>query len=36
MTINGAGPMNVLLWLANRQSAAARGLKAGEIVSTGT
>jgi 2-keto-4-pentenoate hydratase len=48
MTINGAmrgagtgeralgDPMNVLLWLANQQSAAARGLKAGEIVSTGT
>jgi 2-keto-4-pentenoate hydratase len=29
-------PMNVLLWLANQQSAAGRGLKAGEIVSTGT
>ena len=48
MTINGAlhgtgtgdralgDPMNVLLWLANQQSAAGRGLKAGEIVSTGT
>jgi 2-keto-4-pentenoate hydratase len=46
MTINGAvrgtgtgeralgDPMNVLLWL--QQSAAGRGLKAGEIVSTGT
>jgi 2-keto-4-pentenoate hydratase len=29
-------PMNVLLWLANQQSAAGRGLKSGEIVSTGT
>jgi 2-keto-4-pentenoate hydratase len=29
-------PMNVLVWLANQQSAAGRGLKAGEIVSTGT
>jgi 2-keto-4-pentenoate hydratase len=29
-------PMNVLLWLANQQSAMGRGLKAGEIVSTGT
>lgn len=48
MTINGvlAGtgtgaralgdPMNVLVWLANQQSAAGRGLKSGEIVSTGT
>lgn len=48
MTINGAlrgtgtgdralgDPLNVLLWLANQQSAAGRGLKAGEIVSTGT
>jgi 2-keto-4-pentenoate hydratase len=48
MTINGAlrgtgtgdralgGPMNVLLWLANHQSTRGRGLKAGEIVSTGT
>jgi len=48
MTINGAlrgqgrgeralgDPLNALLWLANEQSAAARGLKAGEIVSTGT
>ena len=48
MTINGAlrgtgtgaralgDPMNVLLWLANQQSAAGRGLKSGEIVSTGT
>jgi 2-keto-4-pentenoate hydratase len=48
MTINGAprgagtgeralgDPMNVLTWLANRQSAAGRGLKAGEIVATGT
>ena len=29
-------PINVLLWLANKQSAAGRGLRAGEIVSTGT
>jgi 2-keto-4-pentenoate hydratase len=29
-------PLNVLLWLANWQSARGRGLKAGEIVSTGT
>jgi 2-keto-4-pentenoate hydratase len=29
-------PLNVLLWLANQQSAAGRGLKAGEIISTGT
>lgn len=48
MTINGVargtgtgelalgGPMNVLLWLANQQSAEGHGLKAGEIVSTGT
>ena len=48
MTINGMGggsgtgaralgdPLNVLLWLANQQSALGRGLKAGEIVSTGT
>ena len=48
MTINGVvrgtgigaralgDPMNVLLWLANQQSAQGRGLKAGEIVSTGT
>jgi 2-keto-4-pentenoate hydratase len=48
MTINGAArgtgtgaralcdPKNVLLWLANQQSAAGRGLKSGEIVSTGT
>lgn len=48
MTINGAlqgtgtgeralgDPLNVLLWLANRQSTAGRGLKSGEIVSTGT
>jgi 2-keto-4-pentenoate hydratase len=48
MTINGAlrgtgtgdralgDPMNVLLWLANHQSSRGRGLKAGEIVSTGT
>ena len=48
MTINGAlrgmgtgdralgDPMNVLLWLANQQSTEGRGLKSGEIVSTGT
>jgi 2-keto-4-pentenoate hydratase len=48
MTINGVlrgrgtgaralgDPLNVLLWLANQQSAAGRGLKAGEIISTGT
>jgi 2-keto-4-pentenoate hydratase len=48
MTINGAtrgsgigaralgDPMNVLLWLANQQSAQGRGLLAGEIVATGT
>jgi len=48
MTINGAlrgtgtgaralgDPMNVLVWLANQQSAAGRGLKSDEIVSTGT
>jgi len=48
MTINGAvrgtgtgeralgDPMNVLLWLANQQSGQGRGLKSGEIVSTGT
>ena len=29
-------PLNVLVWLANRQSANGHGLKAGEIVSTGT
>ncbi len=48
MTINGAprgegtgsralgDPLNVLVWLANDRSAAGRGLRAGEIVSTGT
>jgi 2-keto-4-pentenoate hydratase len=48
MTINGAlrgagtgdhalgDPLNVVLWLANQQAAAGRGLKSGEIVSTGT
>jgi len=48
MTINGVlrgegtgdralgDPMNVLLWLANQQSAQGGGLKSGEIVSTGT
>jgi 2-keto-4-pentenoate hydratase len=30
------GPMNVLVWLANQQSRFGRGLKAGDIVSTGT
>lgn len=43
-TVRGTGtgsralgdPMNVLLWLANQQSAQGRGLKVGEIVSTGT
>ena len=29
-------PSNVLVWLANKQSLEGRGLKAGEIVSTGT
>ena len=29
-------PLNVLLWLANQQSTEGRGLKSGEIVSTGT
>lgn len=29
-------PLNVLLWLANRQSETGRGLKHGEIISTGT
>jgi 2-keto-4-pentenoate hydratase len=29
-------PMNVMIWLANQQSARGRGLNAGEIVSTGT
>lgn len=48
MTVNGTprgsgtgsralgDPLNVLVWLANEQSAAGLGLKAGEIVSTGT
>jgi 2-keto-4-pentenoate hydratase len=48
MTINGVlrgtgtgecalgDPMNVLLWLANQQSAEGRGLKSDEIVATGT
>jgi 2-keto-4-pentenoate hydratase len=48
MTVNGVlrgmgtgaralgDPMNVLLWLANQQSAYGRGLKSSEIVSTGT
>jgi 2-keto-4-pentenoate hydratase len=43
-TVRGTGtgeralgdPLNVLLWLANQQSAAGRGLKFGEIISTGT
>ena len=29
-------PMNVMVWLANQQSGFGRGLKAGDIVSTGT
>ena len=29
-------PLNVMVWLANRQSGTGRGLKAGELVSTGT
>ena len=29
-------PMNVMVWLANQQSKSGRGLKAGDIVSTGT
>ena len=29
-------PLNVVRWLANRQSVEGRGLRAGEIVSTGT
>ncbi|MEZ5817874.1 MAG: fumarylacetoacetate hydrolase family protein [Hyphomicrobiaceae bacterium] len=29
-------PMNVMVWLANQQSARGRGLLAGEMVSTGT
>ena len=29
-------PLNVVLWLANKQSDAGRGLQAGEIISTGT
>lgn len=29
-------PLNVLLWLANKQSLAGLGLKSGDIVSTGT
>lgn len=29
-------PLNVMLWLANKQSETKRGLKRGEIVSTGT
>lgn len=48
MSINGAPrgsgtgeralghPMNVMHWLANHQSKVGRGLKAGEIISTGT
>ena len=31
-----ADPMNVMVWLANQQSRFGRGLKAEEIVSTGT
>ncbi len=29
-------PLNVMVWLANRQSETGRGLRSGEIVSTGT
>jgi 2-keto-4-pentenoate hydratase len=29
-------PMNVMVWIANQQSRLGRGLKAGDIVSTGT
>ena len=29
-------PMNVMVWLANQQSEFGRGLKAGDVVSTGT
>ncbi len=29
-------PMNVMVWLANQQSCFGRGLKAGDVVSTGT
>lgn len=29
-------PMNVMVWLANQQSGRGRGLKAGDVVSTGT
>ena len=29
-------PLNVIVWLANRQSETGRGLKRGELVSTGT
>ena len=48
MTINGqqkgsgtgalalGDPLNVMVWLANQQSRLGRGLKAGDIVSTGT
>jgi 2-keto-4-pentenoate hydratase len=43
-TLRGSGPgaralgdpLHVLLWLANQQSVAGRGLKGGEIISTGT
>lgn len=48
MTVNGevkgqgigaralGDPLNVMVWIANKQSGRGRGLKAGEIVSTGT
>lgn len=48
MTVNGqqkgsgtgtlalGDPLNVMVWLANQQSRLGRGLKAGDIVSTGT
>ncbi|MBO6521936.1 MAG: fumarylacetoacetate hydrolase family protein [Rhodospirillales bacterium] len=29
-------PMNVMVWLANQQSRFGRGLKAGEVITTGT
>jgi 2-keto-4-pentenoate hydratase len=29
-------PLNALVWIANHQSRAGRGLRAGEIISTGT
>ncbi len=43
-TVKGSGtgaralgdPINVMIWLANQQARRGRGLKAGEVVSTGT